>query len=132
MFICQFYFPPICFSLVCKAGNGERKWYANTLFLQLLQSLSSCRSGCRWSVIHTVTKPAQPHGHKIINRQAGSTKGFLQPKKPRTRSSLGCAEDKHSSESLQRSFYFITTLFSCPFENCYINPQILDIELSRC
>lgn len=41
MFICQFYFPPICFSLVCKPRNGERRWDANTFFLQLLQSLSS-------------------------------------------------------------------------------------------
>ena len=132
MFICQFYFPPICFSPVCKPRNGERKWDANTFFLQLLQSLSSCPPGCRWSVIHTATKPAWPHSNKTINQQAGSTEGFLQPKKPRTLSSQDCAEDKHASESLQRSFYFMTTLFSCPFENCYINPQILDIELSRC
>lgn len=81
MFICQFYFPPICSSLVCKLGNGERKWDASTFFLQLLQSLSSCLPGCRWSVIHTVTKPAWPHSNKIINQQAGSTEGFLQPKK---------------------------------------------------
>jgi len=101
-------------------------------FLQLLQSLSSCPPGCRWSVIHTVTKPARPHGNKIINHQAGSTEGFLQPKKLRTHSSLDGAEDEHAMESLQRSFYFITILFSCPFENCYINPQIFTTELSRC
>lgn len=132
MFICQFYFPSICFSPVCKPRNGERKCDANTFFLQLPQSLSFCPPGCRWSAIHTVTKPACPHGNKIINQQAGSTESFLQPKNPRTRSSLDCTEDKRASESLQHSFYFITTLFSCPFENCYINPQILDIELSRC
>lgn len=32
MFICQFYFPPICFSLVCKPRNGERRWDADTFF----------------------------------------------------------------------------------------------------
>lgn len=105
-----------------------------TLFflLQLLGSLSACPPGRRWSVSHTVTKPARPHGNKIIKRQAGSTEGFPQPKTPGTPSSLDGAGDEHASEALQCSFYFVTTLFSCPFENRYINPQILDIELSRC
>lgn len=49
MFICQFYFPPICFSPEMERESGTQ----TILFLQLLQSLSSCPP-----VVHTMPKPA--------------------------------------------------------------------------
>lgn len=60
----------------------EREGEMQTLFS--CSCFRACHPGRQWSVTHTMTKPAQPHGNKIITQQAGSTEGFLQPEKQDT------------------------------------------------